>query len=99
MKNLLYILDILVLMLALFITGCATSEAGKNRTVSSGDTVVLDGSDGTFGDLNVLRFPEAEGSLHDNYVVYYPKDAITTDMPVVVFLEGGGEEPKIDDYR
>ncbi len=53
---------------------------------------------GAFGSFEVLRYPDA-GLSDDHYVVYYPKDAITPDMPVVVFLEGGGEDPKIDDYR
>ncbi len=48
------------------------------------------------GDYSVSRYPE-EG-LKDNYVVYYPTDGITADMPVVLFLEGGGSAPKIDDY-
>ncbi len=46
---------------------------------------------------NVVRYPQ--NGLHNGYVVYYPNNAIKPDMPVVVFLEGGGSGPKIDDYR
>ncbi len=52
---------------------------------------------GTLGNYTVTRYPDA--GLHDNYVVYYPTDAIKPDMPVVLFLEGGGSAPHIDDYR
>ncbi len=43
------------------------------------------------------RYPEDETKLaDDSYVVYYPKDHITPDMPVVLFLEGGGADVHID---
>ncbi len=51
----------------------------------------------TLGKYEVSRYP-LEG-LRDEYVVYYPKDSITKDIPVVLFLEGGGSAAKIDNYK
>lgn len=48
------------------------------------------------GEYEVERYP-LEG-LIDNYLVYYPKNNIETDMPVLLFLEGGGSSPTIDNY-
>ncbi|TGN99739.1 hypothetical protein PN36_34320 [Candidatus Thiomargarita nelsonii] len=50
----------------------------------------------SLGPYTPIRYPEI--GLHDNYVVYYPEEGITSDMPVVLFLEGGGNS-EIDDYR
>jgi len=44
-----------------------------------------------------VRYP-ANGLDNNEALVYYPKDAITPSMPVVVFLEGGGAGPHITDY-
>ncbi len=41
----------------------------------------------------------AAGLFPEGYVTYAPQGQITADMPVVVFLEGGGSGPTIDDYR
>jgi len=49
------------------------------------------------GGFDRSRYPE--NGLSNEYVVYSPKDGITQDMPVVIFLEGGGQGPKIDHYR
>ena len=51
-----------------------------------------------FGDFETARFPDS-GLSDDQYVVYYPKNAVTHDMPVIIFLEGGGAQLHIDDYR
>jgi pimeloyl-ACP methyl ester carboxylesterase len=57
------------------------------------------------GPYTPKRYPDGNALTEDNYVVYYPQDpetqedAITEDMPVVLFLEGGGSGPHIDDYR
>ncbi len=54
------------------------------------------------GPYTPLRYGDALEK--DGYVVYYPQDpqthedAITADMPVVLFLEGGGSGIHIDDY-
>jgi len=50
------------------------------------------------GPYEVKRYPEV-GLENGEYVVYYPENAITKDMPVVLFLEGGGSGPKIQDYK
>ncbi len=52
---------------------------------------------GAVGSYLPVRYPNA--GLHDKYVVYYPQNGITPDMPVVLFLEGGGKTPHIDNYR
>ncbi len=52
---------------------------------------------GASGNYSPVRYPDA--GLHEEYVVYYPKNGIRANMPVVLFLEGGGNTPHIDDYR
>jgi hypothetical protein len=49
------------------------------------------------GEYTAKRYPE--NGLENNYVVYSPEGGIVADMPVAIFLEGGGSGPKIDDYR
>ncbi len=49
------------------------------------------------GEYNVTRYPD-QNLTDDGYVVYYPTDNITPDMPVVLFLEGGGSGIHIDNY-
>ncbi|CAA6827584.1 MAG: Unknown protein [uncultured Sulfurovum sp.] len=48
------------------------------------------------GEHKVEKYPTKE--LKDNYILYYAPKAISPDMPVVFFLEGGGEAPKITHY-
>jgi len=50
------------------------------------------------GPYQVDRYPQ-NGLSDEHYVVYYPHDAINEDMPVVLFLEGGGSASHIDNYR
>ena len=70
------------------------SAVEVSRTIIVNNSVKKDYA--ALGEHEVSRYP-AEG-LVDDYVVYYPKDAITEDMPVILFLEGGGTAPKIDHY-
>ncbi len=57
------------------------------------------------GPYSPKRYPDEGLATEDDYVVYYPQDpdtqedVISEDMPVVLFLEGGGSGPKIDHYR
>jgi len=46
---------------------------------------------------SVKRYPAS--GLIDDYVVYFPDEHITPDMPVILFLEGGGAAPHIDDHK
>ncbi|HHD78235.1 MAG TPA: DUF5011 domain-containing protein [Epsilonproteobacteria bacterium] len=77
------------------------SDAAQNMALEVNRTVVVNTSEvkvyGTLGKHKVTRYPDV--GLQDDYVVYYPQDTITEDMPIVLFLEGGGSSPKIDDYR
>ena len=75
----------------------------KDKSGNSADEVtrhisVVNKNYEKLGGYKVLRYPDAALASGD-YVVYYPKDGITKDMPVVAFLEGGGLGTKIDDYR
>jgi hypothetical protein len=50
------------------------------------------------GPFEVEQYPK-DGLGDEKYIVYYPKNAIAKDMPVVLFLEGGGKPTKITDYE
>jgi len=52
----------------------------------------------TAGPFEVEQYPK-DGLSDEKYIVYYPKNAISKDMPVVLFLEGGGKGTKITDYK
>jgi len=84
MKRILQFLSMIIMIFMLVACGDT-----KNTTVIKEYSAL--------GKYEVSRYP-LEG-LVDNYVVYYSKDAITEDMPVVLFLEGGGAASKIDNYR
>jgi len=84
--------EIMIVLAALFLTACG----GGDSSLEEG-TAKSYSSLGEYKDV-VSRYPE-DGLTADHYVVYYPKDATTPDTPVVLFLEGGGSAPKIDDYR
>jgi len=75
----------------LMLTACGggDSSADSNNSTSQKDYSKM-------GDYKVKRYPET--GLQDNYLVYYPDNGITEDTPVILFLEGGGQTPKIDDY-
>lgn len=76
-------------------------DAATNNAAEVSRTVIINSPEekayAALGAYEVERYPEA--GLQDDYVVYYPKEGIKEDMPVVLFLEGGGSEPKVDDYR
>ena len=80
---------VFIFMLLFVLFGCSGNDK-KSDISNKKDYTKL-------GKYSVNRYP-ANG-LKDKYVVYYPKDGIREDMPVVVFLEGGGSEPHIDDYK
>ncbi len=77
------------------ITYTASDAAGNTATETR--TVIVR-KDYTRLRYTPVRYPET-GLIDDEAVIYYPQEAIRPSMPVVVFLEGGGAEPHIDDYR
>jgi len=73
------------------------SEDTNGQEVISGDNTfkTMGTSYATLGTYTPLRYPEV--GLENKAVVYYPEGGITTDMPVVLFVKGGGSVV-IDDY-
>lgn len=78
-------------IVVLILVGCQIGTSQPSTQSSDKDFAA-------FGALDVTRYPDS-GLSSNEYVVYYPKNSVTQDMPVVVFLEGGGAKPQIDDYR
>jgi hypothetical protein len=84
---------VVIALTALFLSGCGGDSSLKLEEEAAKSYSSL----GEYQDV-ITRYPQ-EGLSEDHYVVYYPKDAVAPDTPVVLFLEGGGDRPKIDDYR